>query len=97
MAYTMSGSTGDTARPMRPSSTFGSPFWLRAQVSPPSRLFHTPEPGPPLISDHTCRRLWYDDAYITSGFSGSISRSLTPVCSSISSTLRQVSPPSVVL
>jgi hypothetical protein len=55
------------------------------------------DPGPPWMMVNTCRRRWWVAATITSGFFGSMTKSVTPVCSSVSSSLVQVLPPSVVL
>ena len=87
---------GEMASPMRPLSPEGSPRLMARQVSPPSVDLWMPDPGPPSIIVHWCRRRCHEDAYITSGLRGSKYTSLTPVCSSISSTGSQLSPPSRV-
>ena len=56
-----------------------------------------PASRPPPIACPTCRRRWYDDAYITSGFFGSSTRSVMPVFSLMVSNADHVFPPSVVL
>ena len=50
IAQTRSEFTGETATPMMPTVPFGRPCALVTSfhVSPPSVLFHNPDPGPPL-------------------------------------------------
>src|ERR1700726_3458418 len=56
-AQTRSGLTGDTVTPMRPSTPIGSPSaWeMSVHVSPPSVVFQSPLPGPPLSRRHGLR------------------------------------------
>ncbi len=95
IAYTTLGSTGETASPIRPMSTVGSPPLIRRQVLPPSELLWIPEPGPPSIRVHTRRDRWYDAAYMTFGSRGSSATSVTPVQSSMARIRSQVLPPSL--
>ena len=47
--YTVFGALGATATPARPHVVVGRPLpVIGVQVSPPSMLFHRPEPRPPL-------------------------------------------------
>src|SRR5689334_2931264 len=49
-AYTTFGLLGATAMPMRPLSTEGKPpLLISVQLFPPSVVFQSPEPGPPLL------------------------------------------------
>jgi hypothetical protein len=97
IAYTVSGSTGETARPARPMSSSGRPFVSFRQLAPPSVVLYRADSGPPPIIVHTCRRLWCAAAMRTSGSRGSMTTSATPVFSLIVRTAFQVLPPSVVL
>jgi hypothetical protein len=49
---------GETATPMMPSGPLGMPGFLvsSSQVSPPSVLFQSAEPGPPLSRLYGVRR-----------------------------------------
>ena len=98
-AYTVFGSEGATARPMRPSVPAGIPSAsvYRRHVSPPSWLTWSPDPGPPEVKNHGSRRYSHIPAYSFMGLDGSMTRSLTPVRSLAQRTRRQVAPPSVVL
>jgi len=77
-------------------SSLGRPFSSFFQVAPPSVVLQIPEPGPPSISVQTCRRRWYDAAYMTSGFRGSMTTSVIPVFSSTVRIGFQAFPPSRV-
>src|SRR5687768_4193049 len=99
MAYTFSGLEGATATPTMPHTPFGNPFLdvMFVQVSPPSVLFQSPLPSPPLSRLYGVRISRQVPAYITSGLPYSIDSSLAPVWLFTYKTRRQFFPPSVVL
>src|SRR3954470_24961471 len=98
-AYTLFAFGPETASPMLPSTPLGSPGLcvISVQCSPPSVDLKIPLPAPPEIICHGVRHACQNDAYITSGFDGSRTRSEIPVESFLYRTWRQFFPPSVDL
>ncbi len=97
VAYTTSGSTGETARPIFPSDPLGIPLVIFFHVLPPSVERWIALSGPPLISVQKCRRRCQVAAMMMSGFRGSSTTSVTPVCALTVMMLSHVLPPSIVL
>src|SRR2546426_1110615 len=98
-AYTRLGSEGATATAILPTGWFaaGSPWPVsRFHVAPPSRVTHSPLPGPPLFRFHVLISSCHIPANRTFGSPGSIARSAQPVFGSTDSTRFHVLPPSVV-
>src|ERR1044071_4840598 len=72
-AYTTCELLGAIASPMRPFVPLGKPLpVISFHVLPPSVVFHSAEPGPPLSSEYGVRFRSQLDAYSTSGFDGSM-------------------------
>jgi hypothetical protein len=91
---------GETASPILPTTPDGSPRAVPVsfvQVAPPSVDLWIPECTPPLDIDHGVRYACHMAAYSTSGFDGSITRSIAPVESLTNRILRKLFPPSVLL
>src|SRR5271157_1288548 len=81
-----------------PSLGFGHPGPSSlVQVSPPSVVFHSAQPGPPPLYPHQVRRRWNDAAYRILGLPGSMATSVNPVSGSMYLDFFQVWPPSVDL
>ena len=96
-AYKTFGCIGEIANPIFPLFDPGRPLSIFDQLLPPSTLLYKDVPGPPPIRAATFLCFCQLAAYSTSGFVGSITRSVTPVHSLISNVFFQVLPPSVVL
>src|SRR6185437_552393 len=99
IAYTRLGSAGDTDTPIRPITPVGNPALrvISVQWSPPSVVLKSPLPGPPLDICHDVLYACHSAAYRTSGWFGSMDRSIAPLLSSRYSTFRHVLPPSTLL
>ena len=94
-AQTRLGRDGAIAMPIRPFVPPGSPGFdvSSAHVLPPSVVLNSAVPGPALRKPHGNRRSSSVDAYSTSGWLASMTRSIAPACSLRKSTFSQDFPP----
>ena len=96
-AYKTFGCIGEIANPIFPILDPGRPLFILFQFSPPSTLLYSAVPGPPSINAATFLCLCQLAKYKMFGFSGLITRSVTPVHSFISSLFSHDFPPSTDL
>src|SRR6476660_2213348 len=83
---------------MRPFGVSGKPPPLISfHERPPSVVFHSAEPGPPLLRKYGPRERSHDAAYKVFGSRGSIATSMKPALSLMNFESSHVFPPSVVL
>src|SRR5215470_19986790 len=100
--YTIDGSLGATAMPMRSMSVFGRPRSIPfpdsfSQLSPPFTERYTAVLPPPDSRCHAQRRYVYIPAYRMFELPGSAAMSEHDVCGSMYNNFFHVLPPSVVL
>src|SRR6266567_47935 len=92
------GSDAAIAMPMRPFVVSGNPPpCTSVQVLPPSVVFQSALPGPPLLRKYGPRTRCQLAANSTSGFDGCIATSMKPAWGDTNLLSCQVCPPSVVL
>src|SRR6478672_8812454 len=83
---------------MRPLFVSGKPPPLTSrQLLPPSVVFQSAEPGPPLLRKYGPRDRSHDAAYSVLGSRGSMATSMNPALSLTNLTSSQLFPPSIVL